>query len=88
MPILSGSVDFVLCGFLLLSFLVGLFGAARAAHAQHPTAVTSIVNSAQDTTLEVSHNGSLLAPGNFLDDGTENDSLSYRLKQVDVGRSV
>jgi len=76
MPILSDSVDSVPCGFLLFSFLVGLFGAPRVAPAQHPTAVTSIVNSAQDTTLEVNSNGSLLAPGSYLNDGSENDSIA------------
>ncbi|PQJ26874.1 hypothetical protein BSZ35_18260 [Salinibacter sp. 10B] len=48
---------------------------ASPVQAQHPTAVTSIVNSSADTTLEVNHNGSLLMPGTFVTDGTENDSI-------------
>mgnify|MGYP006281421227 CR=1 FL=1 len=44
--------------------------------AQHPSAVTSIVNSATDTTLEVNHNGSLVASGTIvLDSDTPNDSI-------------
>ena len=35
----------------------------------------SIVHSAQDTTLETNHNGSLLAPGALVSDGTKNDSI-------------
>jgi hypothetical protein len=45
------------------------------AHAQHPTAVTSIVNSDADTTLEVNYNGSLLMPGTLISDGTAEDSI-------------
>jgi hypothetical protein len=45
------------------------------AHAQHPTAVTSIVNSNADTTLEVNYNGSLLMPGTLIRDGTAKDSI-------------
>jgi hypothetical protein len=33
------------------------------AQAQHPASVTTVLNSDQDTTLEVNHNGSLLMPG-------------------------
>jgi hypothetical protein len=51
----------------LASLLVALalLCAAGPAAAQHPTAVTSILNSepTPDTTLEVNHNGSLLMPG-------------------------
>lgn len=54
----------------LLVWALGLFDAK----AQHPTAVTSVVNSAEDTTLEVNYNGSLLAPGTF-DPGVNNDSI-------------
>ena len=52
---------------LLSGLLVGLLAAALspAAHAQHPTAMTSIVNSDADTTMEVNYNGSLLMPGTF-----------------------
>lgn len=60
------------CLFVLLG--LGLL-AGPGAQAQTPTSVTSIVNSAQDTTLEVNHNGSLLAPGELVTDGTENDSI-------------
>jgi hypothetical protein len=48
------------------------------APAQHPTAVTSIVNSVQDTTLEVNYNGSLLMTGEKITsglNGTPNDSI-------------
>ena len=57
-----------------LAFLVAVL-LAGPAQAQHPTAVTSIVNSESDTTLEVNHNGSLLAPGERVFDGTEADSI-------------
>lgn len=50
----------------------GLLGPV--AHAQHPTAVTSIVNSAQDTTLEVNYTGSLLMPGD-INFSAPNDSI-------------
>lgn len=41
----------------------GLLGPV--APAQHPATIPSIANSASDTTLEVYHNGSLLAPGTY-----------------------
>lgn len=58
----------------VLSYLAATFGllgllcaglVPGPASAQHPTAVTSIVNSAQDTTLEVNYNGSFLIPGTY-----------------------
>lgn len=53
--------------FLGLIALLGWASIPDAARAQHPTAVTSIVNSASDTTLEVNHDGGLLVPGKFDD---------------------
>lgn len=44
------------------------------AAAQHPTAVTSIVNSDADTTMEVNYNGSLLMPGTY-NPTAPNDSI-------------
>jgi hypothetical protein len=61
--------------FSLSLFLLAAFGGAGAAQAQSPTPVTSIVNSNQDTTLQVGYNGSLLMQGTFINDGTENDSI-------------
>jgi hypothetical protein len=49
--------------FSLSLFLLAALGWAGAAQAQSPTPVTSIVNSNQDTTLQVGYNGSLLMPG-------------------------
>jgi len=43
--------------------------------AQAQTPVTSIVNGAGETTLELNHNGSLLVPGTRITDGTETDSI-------------
>lgn len=58
---------------LTLSVPVAIGGAAQA---QHPTPVTSIVNADQDTTLEVNHNGSLLAPGDLVSSlNSPNDSI-------------
>lgn len=61
---------------LRVSILIFLFAGLLpiAAWAQ-PTPVTSILNGSSDTALEVNHNGSLLAPGTFINDGTENDSI-------------
>jgi len=52
--------------FLLAPLLLSSYGPGEAC-AQHPTAVSSILNgeSTPDTTLEVNHNGSLLAPGTY-----------------------
>lgn len=73
-PIFSlPSVNHLIAGLFAVLGL-GLL-AGPLAQAQTPTPVTSIVNSASDTTLEVNHNGSLFAPGTFINDGTENDSI-------------
>lgn len=61
---------------LLGQLAVGL--APSPASAQSPTAVTSIVNGAQDTTLKISHSGGLVAPGkleNPLRYSAPNDSI-------------
>ena len=58
--------------------LIGLLAVGLApspTSAQSPTPVTSILNGSSDTALEVNYNGSLLAPGTFVNDGTENDSI-------------
>jgi hypothetical protein len=63
---------------LLPSVLLLIAGAGvtlNPASAQHPTAVTSIVNSNQDTTLEANYNGSLLMSGEFINLNTPNDSI-------------
>ena len=68
----------------LLSFLLFLImagGVAQNAHAQHPTAVTSILNgeATPDTTLETNYNGSLLLPGQFISTtSTANDSIPVK----------
>ena len=49
----------------VLLLIAGAWGPMNTAHAQHPTEVTSILNSNQDTTLESNHSGSLLVPGKF-----------------------
>ena len=59
-----------------LIFLAGVV--ANVADAQHPTEVTSIVNSNADTTLEVNYDGGLLAPGKFAEPtnySAPNDSI-------------
>jgi hypothetical protein len=61
--------------FSLSIFLLAAFGWAGDVQAQSPTPVTSIVNSNQDTTLQVGYNGSLLMEGTFINDGTERDSI-------------
>ena len=61
-------------GPLLCFFLLGGLVLSTTAKAQHPTSVTSIVNSAADTSLEVNHNGSLLLPGAY-NPTSPNDSI-------------
>ncbi|MFB6099467.1 MAG: hypothetical protein ABEK84_10215, partial [Salinibacter sp.] len=56
-------------------FLLGSLGLSTSAHAQHPTAVTSIVNSNADTTMEVNYNGSLLMPGERVGPSAAADSI-------------
>lgn len=74
-PAMIGRPDRTLCITILLT-VFALLCAPDRAHAQHPTAVTSILNgeSPPDTTLEVNYNGSLLAPGTF-DPMAPNDSI-------------
>ncbi|MEF8796862.1 MAG: hypothetical protein V5A48_10430, partial [Salinivenus sp.] len=63
---------------VLLTVLLFWAAGPFSAQAQHPTAVTSIVNAAGDTTLEVNDSGGLFAPGK-LDDpanySAPNDSI-------------
>jgi hypothetical protein len=51
----------------VLSAAIFAVALAVPAQAQHPTAVTSIVNSSADTTLEVNYSGGLLMPGKLGD---------------------
>jgi hypothetical protein len=53
--------------------VTALVAVPNAAHAQTPT--TTVENGSGTVRLQTFHNGALLAPGTYVDDGTENDSI-------------